>query len=132
MAGALAAALSTADSQLHSVANILIVDIYKLYIRPGADERHLYKVARAATMILGGIVALISYARPGIFLTILVMATAGTAAPFPIFIAPLIWRKVTPVAGFISALLGEIVVAVTTFIIKDLLGVASGLWGLTT
>lgn len=132
MAGALAAALSTSDSQLHSITNILVVDIYKPYIRPDADEKHLYNVARVTTILLGGVVALISYTRPGIFLTILAMATAGTAALFPIFIMPLLWRKVTPTAGFISALVGEVVVAVTTFVVKDPLGIASGLWGLIT
>ncbi|MCS7108868.1 MAG: sodium:solute symporter family protein [Sulfolobales archaeon] len=132
MAGALAAALSTSDSQLHSVTNILVVDIYKPYIRPNADERHLYNVARIATIILGGIVAMISYTRPGIFLNILAMATAGTAALFPIFIVPLMWRRVTPVAGFLSASVSEIIVGITTFVIKDPLGIASGLWGLTT
>lgn len=108
------------------------MDIYKPYIRPNADERHLYNVARIATIILGGIVAMISYTRPGIFLNILAMATAGTAALFPIFIVPLMWRRVTPVAGFLSALVSEIVVGMTTFVIKDPLGIASGLWGLTT
>ncbi len=130
MAGALAAALSTSDSQLHSVTNILVVDLYKPYVKPDADDKHLYNVAKAASILLGGMVALISYTRPGIFLNILSMATAGTAALFPIFVTPLIWRRVTPVAGFVSALVSEVVVALTTFVVRDPLGIASGLWGL--
>lgn len=132
MAGALAAALSTSDSQLHAVTNILVVDIYKPYVKPSADVKHLYNVARVATILLGVVVAAISYTRPGIFLTILAMATAGTAALFPIFVMPLIWHNITPIAGFISALISEVVVATTTFVVKDPLGIASGVWGLTT
>ncbi|MEM1982773.1 MAG: hypothetical protein QW596_04485 [Sulfolobales archaeon] len=39
--------------------------------------------------------------------------------------------KVTPVTVFMSSLISEIIVAVTKFVIKDPLGMVSGLWGLT-
>jgi len=129
MAGALAAALSTADSQLHAVSTILTVDIYKPFIKPDADERHLYHVERWFVIALGVIVALISFTRPGLFITILAMATAGTAALFPAFVAPLFWKRVTSKAALASAILGEIVVALTTFVWKNPLSIASGVWG---
>ena len=129
MAGALAAALSTADSQLHAVSTILTVDIYKPFIKPDADERHLYHIERWFVIALGVVVALISFTRPGLFITILAMATAGTAALFPVLVAPLFWKRVTSKAALASAILGEITVALTTFVWKNPLGISSGAWG---
>lgn len=130
MAGALAAALSTADSQLHAVSTILTVDIYKPFIKPEADEKYLYHVERWVVIALGAIVALISFTRPGLFLTILAMATSGTATLFPVFVAPLFWKRVTSKAALASAIIGEIVVALTTFVWKNPWGIVSGVWGL--
>ncbi|MCD6114526.1 MAG: sodium:solute symporter family protein [Thermoprotei archaeon] len=131
MAGALAAALSTADSQLHAVSTILTVDIYKTFVKPEADERYLYNVERWIVIGLGVIVALISFTRPGLFLTILTMATAGTAALFPVFVAPLFWKRVTSKAALASVVVGETVVALTTYVWKNPLGIAAGAWGFT-
>ena len=130
MAGALAAALSTSDSQLHAVATILAVDIYKPYIDPKADERKLYDIERWLVLILGAIVAYICFARPALFITILAMATGGTCALFPIFVLPLFWRRANSKAALIGVIIGEIVVALTTFAYPNPLGVVSGVWGL--
>jgi len=129
IAGALAAALSTADSQLHAVATILTADIYKL-IKPEADERHLYMIERWAVIALGAIVALISFTYPALFIGILTMATSGTAVLFPAFIAPLYWERVTSKAALASVIVGEIAVALTTYVWPNPWGIVSGTWGL--
>ncbi|RLF82210.1 sodium:solute symporter family protein [Thermococci archaeon] len=129
-AGALAAALSTADSQLHAVSTLFTVDIYKTLVKPDADEKHLYHVDRAFVLIFGAICAWIAFTSPALFLNILQIATAGTAAIAPVLFAPLYWKRVTSKAALTSALAGVIVVALTTFVWKNPLGILSGVWGL--
>jgi len=62
IAGVLAAAMSSLDSNINSIATVTVVDILKPYLAPGRDERFYLRAARlasgaaAALMIGGGLV----------------------------------------------------------------------------
>jgi SSS family solute:Na+ symporter len=130
MAGAMAAALSTADSQLHAASSVFTVDVYKPYFKRDADERHLYHVDRAFVLIFGVICAWIAFQKPGLFLNILQMTNSGTAAMAPVIFLPLFWEKSNAKAALTAVIVGELIVLFTTFILPNPLGILSGLWGL--
>lgn len=50
--GALAAEMSTGDSQLHAASTLITTDIYKKHINKEATDQQLYRVARALVVIL--------------------------------------------------------------------------------
>jgi len=55
IAAILAAAMSSIDTSLNSSATILLTDVYKRYVHPGATERQAMRVLRGATLAVGGL-----------------------------------------------------------------------------
>jgi SSS family solute:Na+ symporter len=53
LAGIFAAAQSTISSSINSAATLILCDLYKRYVRPGAGERESLHVLRAATLLAG-------------------------------------------------------------------------------
>jgi Na+/proline symporter len=60
VAALLAAFMSTVDTHLSWGASYLVNDIYKRFLRPGADERHYLVVSRVAMVGIGVTAALVS------------------------------------------------------------------------
>ena len=88
LAAMLAAFMSTVDTQLNWGASYLTNDVFKRFLRPGADERTLVFVARASIVALAAIGALATFAMPSISgaWKFLASISAGTG-----FIALLRW-----------------------------------------
>ncbi len=55
IAAIFAAAMSSMDTSLNSGATVVLCDIYKRYLRPGADERESMRVLYGSTLVLGAI-----------------------------------------------------------------------------
>jgi SSS family transporter len=53
IAGVFAAAMSSLDSSINSVASVIVNDYYKRYLRPGADDRATLRLARIVTIVMG-------------------------------------------------------------------------------
>ncbi len=53
IAALFAAAMSSIDTSLNSSATILLADVYRRYVRPGAGERESMRVLYAATLAVG-------------------------------------------------------------------------------
>lgn len=53
ISGALAAAMSTGDSQLHATSTMVATDIYKKFVNKKANENTLYNVAKIGVLIIG-------------------------------------------------------------------------------
>lgn len=132
ISGALAASMSTGDSQLHAVSTMVSTDIYKTYIRPEADEYKQYKAAKVATLIFGFCSVIVALMRPGLISDILALANGGVAALAPAMLGGVFWKRSTPVAALSSILAGEMVMLITTFILPNPLGIMAGLWGMGT
>ena len=132
IAGALAASISTGDSQLHAVSTMVSTDIYKPYINKQATDYQQYKVAKMAILFFGLLSVLVALSRPGILANILALSNGGVAALAPAMLGGIFWKKSTKEAAISSILIGEIVMVVTTFIVKSPLGIMGGLWGMLT
>ena len=132
ISGALAASISTGDSQLHAVSTMVSTDIYKPYIQKEATDYQQYRVAKMAIIFFGLLSVLVALSRPGILANILALSNGGVAALAPAMLGGIFWKKSTKEAAISSILIGEVVMIVTTFIIKSPLGIMGGLWGLLT
>ncbi len=66
LASLLAAFMSTVDTQLNWGASYLTYDVYRRFLRPGASEVALMRVARASVVLLAALGALATLALPSI------------------------------------------------------------------
>lgn len=130
ISGALAASMSTGDSQLHAVGTMISTDIYPKYINKKADEKKQYQIAKVSILVLGIISVIIALQRPGLLGNILALSNGGVAALAPSVLGGIYWKGATKEGALYSIIIGEIVMLLTTFVIKSPLGLMPGVWGL--
>lgn len=130
ISGALAASMSTGDSQLHAVSSMVSTDVYKKYINTDADEYKQYRVAKGATLVFGIFSVIVALQRPGLLGNILALSNGGVAALAPAMIGGVYWKRATRDGALWSIILGEIAMLLTTFVIPSPLGLMPGVWGL--
>ncbi|NES80825.1 MAG: sodium:solute symporter family protein [Moorea sp. SIO2B7] len=107
MVGALAAFMSTLDSQLLALSSMLTRDIYISYIRPHASLKEQTFVGRMLIIILAIIGLVIAFNPPDTILAIATQAFTGLAVLFPTVIAALYGKNISPVSCILSILVGE-------------------------
>lgn len=130
ISGALAASMSTGDSQLHAVGSMLSTDVYKKYVNKEASDKKQYHVAKASVLVLGIISVIIALMKPGLLGNILALSNGGVASLAPAVIGGVYYKKANRTAAIWSILVGEAVMLITTFGIKSPLGIMPGLWGM--
>lgn len=104
MACGAAAAMSTANSQIHSMSAGYTIDFHKAYINKNMSERSLVWVGRWAILIFSAIAYVMCLFIPGLLVTIGLVALAGTAQVMVPTMGALFWKRST-VAGAISGLI---------------------------
>lgn len=108
LAALFGAVMSTLDSMLNSAATIFTMDIYKPFMKPDADAKHLIKVGRLATVafvifgclwapIVGGFDSLYDYIQK-----FWGLIQSGVVAAF---VFGLLWKKVPSTAAIGAMLL---------------------------
>lgn len=132
ISGALAASMTTGDSQLHAVGTMISTDLYKVYIDENASEKNQYTVARIAILALGGVSIIIALMKPGLLGDLLALSNGGVAVLAPAVLGGIFWKKSNDKAAIASILVGELVLVITTFFIKSPLGFMPGFWALVT
>ena len=112
ISGALAAMMSTADSQLLVTTSAVSEDIYHASIHPDADDKRLMLVSRLATIVLGLLAIAMSQLPQSIFRKVL-FAWGGLGAAFgPAMVLTLWWPGTTRngvLAGMVTGFLTVIV-----------------------
>ena len=112
ISGALAAMMSTADSQLLVTTSAVSEDIYHASIHPEADDKRLMLVSRLATIVLGALAIAMSQLPQSIFRKVL-FAWGGLGAAFgPAMVLTLWWPGTTRngvLAGMVTGFLTVIV-----------------------
>lgn len=95
ISGALAAMMSTADSQLLVTTSSVSEDLYHASFRPNAEQKHLLLVSRLVTIIIGICAIALSQLPQSIFDKVL-FAWGGLGAAFgPALVLTLWWSKTT-------------------------------------
>jgi SSS family solute:Na+ symporter len=107
MVGALAAFMSTMDSQLLALSSILTRDVYKRTLVPAAGLKSQVMVGRLLVAVLAVLGLAIAYQPPVTILEIATQAFTGLAVLFPTTVATLYWRRTRPLACVVSILAGE-------------------------
>ena len=98
-----AAAMSTANSQIHAMSAIWTVDFHKRYINKNLTERQLVWVGRWTILVLSAVAYVMCLTIPGLLVTIGLVALCGAAQVFIPTIGALYWRRSTT-AGAIAGL----------------------------
>ncbi|MGB3509967.1 MAG: sodium:solute symporter family protein [Microcoleaceae cyanobacterium] len=110
MVGALAAFMSTLDSQLLALSSMITRDVYIVYIRPQASLAEQTFVGKILIVILAIIGLILAANPPATIAAIATQAFTGLAVLFPTVIAALYGRNISPISCIISILFGEIAV----------------------
>jgi sodium/proline symporter len=120
--GAIAAMMSTADSQLLASASAVSEDIYRRMINPDASQEKLLALGRWATLGIGLIGFLLAWVADDFVYNMVLYAWAGLGASFgPPLLLSLYWRK-TSHAGVLAGFVAGTVVVVVWYNISFLKG----------
>lgn len=131
ISGALAAAMSTGDSQLHATSTMVATDVYKKYINRKADEHTLYNVAKVGVLIIGFASVVFALMKPTALADLLLLSNGGVAVLVPAIIGGLYWKRSTTQGAIASIVVGEIVMIAMTFIFRvSPLGISGAFWSL--
>lgn len=131
IAGALAASMSTGDSQLHAVSALVSTDIYKKFVAPEASDFKLYRVAKISVLFFGALSIIFALRKPDLLGNVLSLANNGVAALVPAVLGGVFWRCSSATGAWLSILIGEAVMLALTFGYgQAFLGLSGGLWGM--
>jgi SSS family solute:Na+ symporter len=113
LCSALAALMSTADSQFLTLSSMLTRDIYEVILK--RESRYDTLVGRLLVLILAAIGLALAYKPPSTILQIATQTFTGLAVLFPTTIAALYWKRATAKACISSILIGEAMVVLYYF-----------------
>lgn len=129
MIGALAALMSTADSQLLSLSTMLSHDIP--FRKRRISEINLGKILVVALTFFAIIFVVIGYdPNVGIMGTLVKTTFSGLAVLCPVTIAVLYWKKVTKWGCIASIVIGEISVFLFQYNVLPSFGFLSAVWAI--
>jgi sodium/proline symporter len=115
IAGATAAMMSTADSQLLVATSTLVEDIYVRMVRPKADPGKLVLLSRLATILIASVafvLALMALKGSALIDGMVAYAWTGLGASFgPPLLLSLWWRRTTR-AGALAGMIGGMISAI--------------------
>ncbi len=109
LAAALAAMMSSADSQLLVATSAVVEDVYHGFINPQATEQQLVRYSRYVTLGLGGASIAFAYLAKNtpIYTLVLDYAWGGLGAAIgPTLVAALWWKRVTAKGSVASMVVG--------------------------
>jgi len=113
IAGAIAAMMSTADSQLIVCVSAVIEDVYVRILRPDADPKRLVALSRIATLVIAGIALVLAFRNQDLIFNMVAYAWSGLGSSFgPPLLLSLRWRRVRRwgvLAGMLSGMASTIV-----------------------
>jgi sodium/proline symporter len=113
ISGAIAAMMSTADSQLLVSTSAVSRDVYQQMMKKDAPERRLVLISRVATLIIGVIAFFLALSAESLVYWLVLYAWAGLGASFgPALLTTLWWKKVTKQGVLSGMIVGTITVLI--------------------
>ena len=128
-AGGLAAALSTADGLLLTLANAMSHDIYYKMIDPNAPTTRRLAVSKGLLLVVAVIAAYVTSLKPGDIL-FLVGAAFSLAASgfFPALVCGVFWRRANKLGAILGMLSGLGICMYYMYMTYPFFGVKAPLW----
>ena len=106
-AGGLAAALSTADGLLLTIANALSHDIYYKMIDPSAPVARRVVISKSMLLVVAVLAALVAQQKPADILFLVGAAFSFAAAGFfPALVLGIFWKRATGIAASLGMVAG--------------------------
>jgi len=106
-AGGLAAALSTADGLLLTIANALSHDLYYKMIDPNASTERRVTISKALLLVVALAAATVAAQKPADILFLVSAAFSFAAAAFfPALVMGIFWKRATGIAASLGMLAG--------------------------
>ncbi|MGB2804487.1 MAG: sodium/proline symporter, partial [Candidatus Zixiibacteriota bacterium] len=113
ISGAIAAMMSTADSQLLVSTSAVSRDIYNQMIKKDAPDKRLVLISRVATLVIGVIAFMLALSAQALVYWLVLYAWAGLGASFgPALLTTLWWKKVTKQGVLAGMIVGTITVLI--------------------
>ncbi|MEJ2722098.1 MAG: sodium/proline symporter, partial [bacterium] len=113
IAGAVAAMMSTADSQLIVVTSSLVEDVYVKLLRPRTSHDRLVLLSRLATLGASAVALVLAFTTTDLIFDMVAYAWSGLGSSFgPPLLLSLRWRRTTAygaLAGMLSGTVSNIV-----------------------
>lgn len=110
VAAILAAAMANLSAAFNSLASSSMVDFYRPFIRPAADEKHYLRVSRLLTLVWGIILILIALLAQRVQRSVLELALTIASVPYGsmlgIFLLGVLTKRATGVATALGAFAG--------------------------
>jgi SSS family solute:Na+ symporter len=115
VAGAVAAAMSTADSQLHAVSTLITRDWYEPLVSASVDEQTVTRAARLLVPALGGVSYVIAVQQVEFILDLAAVSLYNAAQVFPIVVGGLVWPRASRSGALSGFVLGVVVTSALQF-----------------
>ncbi|WP_227354826.1 sodium:solute symporter family protein [Haladaptatus salinisoli] len=129
-AGALAAAMSTADAIVHAAASITARDFYKPLFDPGIDDRREARLMKLAVFPIVGVAYYFALFSPVEIVQLLAGAYGAIIQFLPLVVGALYWPRATREGALAGLFAGASVTVLFTFFAASPLQLHAGLWGL--
>jgi cation/acetate symporter len=128
-AGGLAAALSTADGLLLTIANALSHDVYYKMIDPNAPTVRRLAVSKGLLLVVALIAAYVTSMKPGNILFLVGAAfSLAAAAFFPALVCGIFWKRANKLGAILGMVLGLGVTMYYMYQTYPFFGVNAPLW----
>jgi len=109
-AAIIAAAMANLSAAFNSLASSSVVDFYRPFFRPEADQQHYVRVSRALTLFWGAVLILIAivsqYLHEGVLVLALTIASIPYGAMLGIFLLGVLTKRANSRGTLVGALLG--------------------------
>ena len=110
IAAIIAAAMSNLSAAFNSLASSSVVDFYKPFVRPSADDHHYLRVSRGMTLAWGAILMLIALIAQHLHQSVLELALTIASVPYGamlgIFLLGVLTKRATERGALTGAVLG--------------------------
>jgi len=108
-AGALAAALSTADGLLLTITTALSHDVYYRIVRPDASTQFRLVISKSLLLVVAVLAATVAAQKPGTILSMVAWAfsIAGSAF-FPSLVLGIFWQRATRTGALAGMVVGSL------------------------
>ncbi|MBI2307369.1 MAG: cation acetate symporter [Rhodocyclales bacterium] len=128
-AGGLAAALSTADGLLLTIANALSHDVYYKIIDPNAPTTRRLVVSKALLLVVAALAAYVTSLKPGDILFLVGAAfSLAASAFFPALVCGVFWKRANKLGAILGMSAGLFFCAYYMYLTYPFFGVNAKLW----
>ena len=108
IAAILAAAMANLSAAFNSLASSSVVDFYKPFVRPDADQKHYLRVSRGMTLLWGAVLVAIALAAQLLHQSVLELALTIASVPYGSMLGIFLLGVLTRRANSRGALLGAL------------------------